>query len=267
MSQIIHQVDAFTDRPFSGNPAAVCVLPAPRGEDWMQNVALEMNLSETAFLHRRDNGYGLRWFTPRAEVELCGHATLAAAYVLFETRAADPDQDLRFSTRSGILLARAESPWIVLDFPATAARPCEPPAGLLEALRLNPLFIGRSRFDVLLELESEEAVRAVRPDFQALSEVDVRGVIVTARSTAAEYDFVSRFFAPSVGVDEDPVTGSAHCTLAPFWAERLGRDELIGFQASSRGGLVGACRRGERVLLKGQAVTVLRGELTDPACA
>ena len=267
MTQAIHQVDAFTDRPFSGNPAAVCLLPSPADEHWMQSVALEMNLSETAFLHRSEDGFGLRWFTPLAEVDLCGHATLASAHVLFETGELEPTQEARFFTKSGTLLARREGQRIVLDFPATPAQPAEAPPGLLEALDVQPNFVGQSRFDYLLELESDPAVRAVRPDIQALNEVDARGIIVTARSDTKEQDFVSRFFAPRVGVDEDPVTGSAHCTLAPYWSRKLGRDELTGFQASARGGVVGVLLLGDRVLLKGCAVTVLRGELANRACA
>lgn len=267
MTQQFHQIDAFTDRPFGGNPAAVCLLPGPRDAVWMQHVAREMNLSETAFLHRSGDDFGLRWFTPAAEVDLCGHATVASAHFLFETGELAPSAEARFSTKSGILLARKEGESIVLDFPATPAAPADAPAGLLEALGASALFVGRSCFDYLLELESESAVRALRPDFGALLEVEARGVIVTARADSEEYDFVSRFFAPKVGVNEDPVTGSAHCTLAPYFGLKLGKDEMVGYQASLRGGVVGVVLSGERVLLKGKAVTVIRGELTDIACA
>jgi len=255
------QVDAFTDRPFAGNPAAVCILPAPRDERWMQDVAREMNLSETAFLHPENSGYRLRWFTPAAEVALCGHATLASAHVLWQDGLLPPDATARFHTKSGILSGRRLEAWIELDFPATPAQPAPAPAGLLQALGVRARTVARTRFDYLLELDDEAAVRAVQPDFGALSRVEARGIMVTSRASAPGYDFVSRFFAPQVGVNEDPVTGSAHCALAPFWAERLGRVELVGYQASARGGTVRVRLAGDRVLLGGQAVTVLRGEL------
>jgi len=264
MSQTIVQVDAFTDRPFAGNPAAVCVLPAPRDERWMRDVAREMNLSETAFLVRRDDGaYDLRWFTPAAEVDLCGHATLASAHVLWEDGHLTPHETARFHTRSGLLTATRTGDWIELDFPATPPKPTQPPADLARALGTEPLWVGSSRFDLLVLLRDERAVRELRPDIAALRELDARGVIVTAPAAGPEagYDFVSRFFAPAVGVDEDPVTGSAHCALGPFWAERLGKDELVGYQASARGGIVRVRMQGDRVLLGGQAVTVMRGEL------
>jgi len=264
MSQKIVQVDAFTDRPFAGNPAAVCVLPAPRDERWMRDVAREMNLSETAFLVRHDDGaYDLRWFTPAAEVDLCGHATLASAHVLWEDGHIAPAGTARFHTRSGLLTAARADGWIELDFPATPPTAAEPPAGLAQTLGAEPQWVGRSRFDAVALLEDERAVRELRPDIPALGQVDARGIIVTAPAAEpdAGYDFVSRFFAPRVGVDEDPVTGSAHCALGPFWAQRLGKDELVGYQASARGGRVRVRTRGDRVLLGGQAVTVMRGEL------
>ncbi len=264
MSQIIVQVDAFTDRPFAGNPAAVCVLPAPRDERWMRDVAREMNLSETAFLVRRDDGaYDLRWFTPTAEVDLCGHATLASAHVLWEDGHLAPHETAHFHTRSGLLTAARAGEWIELDFPATPPTPAQPPAGLARALGAEPQWVGKSRFDLLVLLDDERAVRELRPDIAALRELDARGIIVTAPAAEqqAGYDFVSRFFAPAVGVDEDPVTGSAHCALGPYWAERLREAELVGYQASARGGLVRVRLRDERVRLGGRAVTVLRGEL------
>lgn len=264
----IVQVDAFTDQPFRGNPAAVCVLPEPREDEWMQAVAREMNLSETAFLMREDNDYRLRWFTPTVEVDLCGHATLAAAHVLWEDGHLPTDEEARFRTRSGRLDARRDGEWIVLDFPAQPEEEIEPPEELLDALGMAPLYVGRSRFDLLVELESEDAVRSFEPAIARLAQVDTRGVIITARAdsnvgdaTAAEYDFVSRFFGPRVGVDEDPVTGSAHCVLGPFWQKRLGRAEMVGYQASERGGYVRVSVHGDRVRLGGQAVTVLRGSL------
>src|SRR5690606_34311273 len=264
MSQTIIQVDAFTDRPFAGNPAAVCVLAAPRDERWLRDVAREMNLSETAFLVKRGDGaYDLRWFTPTAEVDLCGHVTLASAHVLWEDGHLAPHETARFHTRSGLLTATRTAEWIELDFPATPATPVDPPAGLASALGAEPLWVGTSRFDLLVLLRDERTVRGLRPDIAALRALDARGIIVTAPASDehAAYDFVSRFFAPAVGVDEDPVTGSAHCALGPFWAERLGKEELVGYQASARGGFVRVRLQGDRVLLGGRAVTVMRGEL------
>lgn len=263
MPQPIVQVDAFTDRPFAGNPAAVCILQSPREEQWMRDVAAEMNLSETAFLHRRDDGWGLRWFTPAVEVDLCGHATLASAHVLWQDGLLPPDTQARFHTRSGLLTASRQGDWISMDFPAKPEQAAPAPDGLEQALGARPVYAGRSHFDWLVELESEAAVRALDPNLGLLAKVDARGVIVTAQGGGGGFDFVSRFFAPRVGVPEDPVTGSAHCVLAPFWAARLGRDELMGFQASRRGGVVKVRVAGDRVMLGGQAVTVMRGELED----
>jgi PhzF family phenazine biosynthesis protein len=255
------KVDSFTAEPFSGNPAGVCLLAEPRDERWMQAMAREMNLSETAFLLREGDGFQLRWFTPAVEVELCGHATLASAHVLWEEGVLAPSETARFATRSGELRASRSGDLIELDFPTKPEHPAEPPENLLEALRVKPLYLGRNVFDYLLLLDSEEAVRAVSPDFALLRTVTVRGVIVTAPSARPEFDFVSRFFAPAVGVDEDPVTGSAHCCLGPFWAARLGKSELVGHQVSARGGVVNVRVAGDRVFLGGRAVTVLRGEL------
>lgn len=259
------QIDAFTDRPFAGNPAAVCLLREPREADFMQRVALEMNLSETAFLVRRprsEEGYDLRWFTPQTEVELCGHATLASAHVLWETGRLAAEEPARFHTASGLLTAELRDGWIRMDFPAKPVEEvAEPPAALVEAMGIEPLFVGRNRFDYLLELPSEEAVRAVTPDLRLLRSVPARGAIVTARSASGPYDIVSRFFAPGAGVDEDPVTGSAHCCLGPFWSARLGKPEIFAYQASARGGSLRVLTRGERVDLIGRAVTVLVGRL------
>ncbi len=260
LPQPFTQVDAFTRRPFFGNPAAICLLREPRDEVWMQRVAGEMNLAETAFLLARRDGFDLRWFTPTVEVDLCGHATLASAHVLWEEGHADTDT-LRFHTRSGPLAASRGDGLIWLDFPRTSPEPAQPPGDLSEALGAMPRWVGRSRFDWLVELESEEVVRALVPDLARLARLGSRGVIVTARSAGGEQDFVSRFFAPGAGVPEDPVTGSAHCALAPFWAERLGRSELVGYQASARGGTVRTRLQGDRVLLGGTAVTVMRGEV------
>jgi PhzF family phenazine biosynthesis protein len=265
MGTRITQVDAFTGRPFAGNPAAICVLPAPADPDWMQHVALEMNLSETAFLFPRDGGtqagFDLRWFTPTVEVDLCGHATLAAAHVLWEEGHLAAGQPARFHTRSGLLTAGRNGEWIELDFPSLPPSPTVAPSGLEEALGTSSRYVAKSRYDYLLEIDSDAAVRGLRPDFTALREIDARGIIVTARAADASFDFVSRFFAPAAGIDEDPVTGSAHCTLAPFWEARLGKKEMLGYQASARGGTVKVHVAGDRVILGGKAITVLRGEL------
>jgi predicted PhzF superfamily epimerase YddE/YHI9 len=260
MSLPLFQVDAFADRPFSGNPAAVCLLPGPADAVWMQHVAAEMNLSETAFLHSEGDAYRLRWFAPAAEVDLCGHATLASAHVLWEQGRLCPEQPARFQTRSGLLTAVRRGDAVELDFPGKPAEACTTPEGLLEALAVLPRFFGKSQFDYVVELESEAAVRAVTPDFARLAALPVRGIIVTA-SAAPPFDFMSRFFCPAVGVNEDPATGSSHCTLGPFWRERLGKDEMTAFQASPRGGVIGVAVTGARVRLRGKAVTVLRGEL------
>ena len=261
MGLAIVQVDAFTDTPFAGNPAAVCILPAPRDERWMQNVAREMNLSETAFLHRENDAYRLRWFTPTVEVALCGHATLASAHVLWDGGHLAPSTPARFQTKSGLLTAERRGAWIELDFPATVAAPAEPPPGLLEALHVRPTAVGLSRFDYLVEVDNEDIVRRLDPDFTALGRLGVRGVMVTSRASTPGFDFVSRFFAPGSGINEDPATGSSHCTLAPHWSQRLGKTEMLAYQASPRGGVLRVRMQGDRVIIGGQAVTVLRGEL------
>ena len=261
MGQTIIQVDAFTDRPFAGNPAAVCILPGPADEAWMRDVAREMNLSETAFLHPRGGEWELRWLTPEVEVELCGHATLASAHVLWEDGHLDAGAEARFHTRSGLLTAKRDGDWISMNFPAKPEEEAQPSPELVRALGASPVYVGRSHFDYLVEVETEGEVRELSPDFSALRSVAARGIIVTSRAEAPGLDFVSRFFAPRVGVDEDPVTGSAHCCLAPYWARRLGKAEMVGYQASARGGTVRVRADGDRVHLGGQAVTVLRGEL------
>ena len=256
-------VDAFASRPFEGNPAAVCVLPAPADEAWMQSVATEMNLSETAFLVRRaeDGGWDLRWFTPSVEVALCGHATLASAHALWETGREPTTEPIRFLTRSGWLEGLQSGGRIRMDFPGRTAEPAPVPDGLESALEARAIWCGRSSDDYLVEVADAATVRGLTPDLTAVARLPVRGVIVTARSDRPEFDFVSRFFAPAAGVLEDPVTGSAHCTLANHWAPRLGRSTLTGFQASRRGGIVGVEVAADRVILSGSAVTVWRGEL------
>lgn len=259
------QIDAFTTEPFGGNPAAVCVLDEAADANWMQAVASEMNLSETAFLSPQGDGWRLRWFTPVAEVALCGHATLASAHALVTAHDCD-GSELRFHTLSGLLTASvANDGAITLDFPADDPSPCRPPDGLLGALGVDAVAVAKGRTDYLVELEDHAAVERVRPAISALGAVDARGVMVTAAHRDPDVAFVSRFFAPRVGVPEDPVTGSAHTTLAPWWANRLGATSMRAEQASSRGGRLEVTVAGDRVLITGHAVTVARGELLGSA--
>jgi predicted PhzF superfamily epimerase YddE/YHI9 len=227
----------------------------------MQAVAREMNLSETAFVRRRADDYELRWFTPAAEVDLCGHATLATAHALWAAGLAEARRPLRFHTRSGLLTCAQAGGFIEVDLPALPPHAVAPPGELLEALGVEPRFVGRTKYDFLLELDSSQAVRACRPDFRKLGQVPTRGVLVTARSDDPRYDCISRTFFPAIGVDEDPVCGSGHCTFAVYWAEQLGKTELLAYQASPRGGVVRMRPAGERVVLGGQAVMVWEGEL------
>ncbi|WGV24298.1 PhzF family phenazine biosynthesis protein [Halotia branconii] len=263
MGQIITQVDAFTDTPFAGNPAAVCVLPIAQDDNWMQNVAQEMNLSETAFLVRQDNGFNLRWFTPTVEVPLCGHATLASAHVLWSEGHLSSDEEARFFTKSGILIAKNQGEWIQLDFPVNHSRVVTATPELSEALGIPYKSVFQNSLGYLVEVESEDLVRQMQPNFQQMKTLPMADVIVTSLTRLdSQYDFISRFFAPGVGINEDPVTGAAHCCLAPFWRDRLGKDEFLAYQASSRGGVVKVrYSGGDRVYLAGQAVTVMRGEL------
>ena len=254
-------VDAFAAKPFSGNPAAICLLDRQRDDKWLQALASEMNLSETAFVLPRADGWGLRWFTPLVEVDLCGHATLATSHVLWETGRLRQDEPALFHTRSGKLVCRRDDVGIAMDFPAEPATEVELSADLLEGLGVRPLFVGRNRMDVIACLESEQAVRAVVPNQTALGRIVCRGIIITARSSGS-YDFVSRAFFPRLGVPEDPVCGSAHCCLGPFWRDRLIKNELVGHQVSKRGGVVRVKCQGERVTLSGNAITVMRGELS-----
>lgn len=257
----IYHVDAFTTSAFGGNPAAVCLLEYPKVDTWMQNVAAEMCLSETAFLIRQGDGYNLRWFTPNVEVDLCGHATLAAAYVLFESSGARHDTDIRFYTKSGLLKATRNNDRIELDFPATPHTKTIAPEGLLSALGVEARYVGKTVFDYIVEVDSEEIVRNMTPDFNALSKIPTRGTIVTSRSFSGEFDFVSRFFCPILGIKEDPVTGSAHCCLGPYWAEKLCKETFVAYQASKRGGIIHVRIEGDRVHLSGQAVVIHKGEL------
>ncbi len=266
MSQVLFQVDAFSAEPFAGNPAAVCRLDEERSPAWMQRVAREMNLSETAFLTPvGERKYGLRWFTPAVEVDLCGHATLAGAHVLWETGEIQRQQPVSFVTRSGELGASWTDGWIEMDFPADPPSEAQPPKGLDKALGADLRWYGRGRLYDFVLLADETTLRSLRPDFQWLRDALEIGVCVTAESDGDGdgdgIDFVSRFFAPAAGIDEDPVTGSAHCLLAPFWSQHLGKAELTGFQASERGGTVRVAQRADRVMVAGQAVTVARIEL------
>jgi PhzF family phenazine biosynthesis protein len=257
------QIDAFTDRPFAGNPAAVCLLEDERDPQWMQAVAAEMNLSETAFVRPVSDGFELRWFTPSIEVELCGHATLASAHALWERKVVAGDVPILFLTKSGVLTCTQGRDCIQLDFPATPVSPSKSSEELCLALGVTPSFVGQSKFDALILVDSEQILRSLQPDFSRLDKIPMRGIIVTSASDDPRFDFVSRFFAPTVGIDEDPVTGSAHCSLGPFWSERLGKTDMTAFQASARGGIVHVRVSGDRVLLGGQAVTVFSGVLFD----
>lgn len=259
MTVPLFHVDAFTDRPFAGNPAAVCLLPYWKGDRWLHAVAREMNLSETAFLVKQPDHFDRRWFTPTIKVDLCGHATLASAHVLWQQGQAMSDE-IRFSTRSGILKAMRHGDDIELDFPLKPEDPAQAPAGLLEALGVSARYVGKNQIDYLVEVESEVALRGIAPDFKRLAAVPVREIIVTSRSANPRFDFLSRFFAPGAGIDEDPVTGSAHCCLADFWRKRLDKTEFVAFQASARGGVVKVRIVKDRALLGGRAVTVAKGE-------
>jgi PhzF family phenazine biosynthesis protein len=259
MSYPIYIVDAFAERPFQGNPAAVCPLELPADAGWMQRVAAEMNLSETAFTVPNATGFELRWFTPCVEVDLCGHATLATAHLLWEKGLTPAGKPIHFQTRSGELTCVQAAGRIELDFPSEPEREVAPSAELVAALGAKPLYVGRNRFDILAEFPSESAIRQLRPEFAKLEAIPARGIIVTARADNPRFDFVSRFFAPAVGVNEDPVCGSAHCCLGPFWSARLNKMDLVGHQISARGGIVGVNVRGDRVVLCGTAVTVVEG--------
>lgn len=255
------QVDAFTGKAFAGNPAAVCLMDAPRDATWMQEVAREMNLSETAFVEKAPEGFGLRWFTPEVEVDLCGHATLASAHVLWEEGTVDADASITFSTRSGPLICHQRRDRIEMDFPSRPVTEVDAPHGLAQAVGVSPVSVWHGAIGYVLELRSEAEVRDARPDFQKLAGVPGGWTCITAPATTGGFDFVSRFFAIASGIDEDPVTGAAHCALGDFWSKRTGRMEFRAYQCSARGGVVFVRVDGDRVHLGGQAVTVLRGEL------
>jgi PhzF family phenazine biosynthesis protein len=269
MSTILHGVDAFTDEAFAGNPAAVCLLDTAAEAEWMQRVAREMNLSETAFVVQEGDGWNLRWFTPTVEVKLCGHATLAAAFVLRRLGAVAEGAEIRFATLSGPLCCRVVGSDVEMNFPAHAVTPRQAPAALRDGLGATALFTGDAAgLNWLVEVESAATLRALTPDFARLATLPVQGIIVTARSDDARWDFLSRFFAPASGIPEDPVTGSAHCALGPYWSAKLGRSRLTGFQCSARGGTVGVELVGDRVLLRGAAVLISQVELfANPAAA
>ncbi len=259
----IYQVDAFTEEPFKGNPAGVCLLRGPAEASWMQSVAAEMNVAETAFPLPEGDGFRLRWFTPKVEVKLCGHATLATAHILWEQGVLAPDVEVRFQTLSGPLTARRRGGLVELDFPAQPPLP-KPPDwadAVVGALGIKPVYVGMSAEDILFEAADEGMVRGVEPDFATLGSLPARGVIVTSRSADRRFDFVSRFFAPAVGVDEDPVTGSSHTVLVPYWAAKLGKKSFTAYQASARGGVLRLRLEGDRVKIAGKAVTVIRGEI------
>ena len=264
-AQPLYLVDAFTNKPFAGNPAGVCPIVTEEfpSETWMQSLAMEMNQAETAFLLPQEDGaFHLRWFTPNTEVDLCGHATLASAHILWETGTVPQTEMISFSTRSGILTATRIEDMIWLDFPLEKATASDAPMGLLKALGVkSPVWSGGNRMDWLVEVATEAELLALDPDIKALAQIEVRGVIVTTKSERENSDFLSRFFAPACNVPEDPVTGSAHCCLAPYWSDRLGKTELIGYQASKRGGFVRVKVSGDRVLLGGHATTLLKGEV------
>lgn len=259
----IYQVDAFTAQRFAGNPAAVCILPGATDTHWQQAIAAEMNLSETAFIHPHADGFQLRWFTPQLEVDLCGHATLAAAHVLWQERGYALDQAICFYTRSGLLSVRRVDGEIEMDFPATPIASMTLPTDLEAALGCEVLEVMQAKPDCLIRLASEDDVRHLKPDFAKLRNIMARGFIVTAPSDDAQYDFVSRFFAPSVGIDEDPVTGSAHCALGPYWSALLNKTELSARQVSARGGTLKLTHNRDRILLRGQAITIFKGTLYD----
>ena len=259
MKLTIYQVDAFAEKVFEGNPAAVVPLQKWLPDSLMQQIAMENNLSETAFFVPVKSGFHIRWFTPKAEVKLCGHATLATAHVLFNHLNYEANE-IRFDSLSGELKVTRENEQIVLDFPALAATETVIPESVAKAFHIAPKACFKGRDDYMLVFENEQEVLSLQPDFQQLVNAQTRGVICTSKSN--KYDFVSRFFAPAVGVNEDPVTGSAHTMLIPYWAEKLGKNELLAKQVSARGGILHCKLAGDRVKIGGNAITFLTGEIT-----
>ncbi len=257
----IFTVDAFTDRPFAGNPAAVCLLTEEMPVEWMTDVAAEMNLSETAFLLKKDNEYSLRWFTPKVEVQLCGHATLASAHILWQKNILSKNEDARFHTLSGLLTVKYVDGEYEMNFPAYEVKPSERNEMLIKALGIEPVSVSETEHQYICEFQSEEDILKIAPSFETLMGLEKFGTIITARSSDKRYDFISRFFAPSKGINEDPVTGSAHCALAPYWKEKTGENIFSAYQASERGGVLKLRLEGDRVFLKGSAVTITEGEL------
>lgn len=257
----LYQVDAFTSEPFCGNPAGVVILSRKLPDPWMQSVAKEMNLSETAFLLRVQDGFSLRWFTPKMEVDLCGHATLASAHILFEKRYLRLNETARFFTKVGLLSATISCGWIELNFPVLSLAPIPVTDQISEALGFIPKKVYKTDVNILVELDNPNDVKSYHPNLLKFTELPFQGLIITARGDDNEFDFVSRYFAPQVGIDEDPVTGSAHCSLAPYWAPKLKKQEFIAYQASERGGILKVKLEKDRVLLKGQAVTIFSGGL------
>ena len=256
----IYQVDAFTSEVFLGNPAAVCILDSWIDDNMLQSIAAENNLSDTAFLVRNDDGFDLRWFTPTTEVTLCGHATLASAFVLFAYQDWS-EEEIRFHTRkSGQLIVGKRNDLLEMDFPSRPVHSRIPPSGLREALGVTPIAVLSSVEDLLVVMESERAVRELQPDFSALERVECRGIIVTSKGSRS--DFVSRFFAPRIGIPEDPVTGSAHCVLVPYWSSELHKKNLHAFQISKRGGELFCVYAGDRVKISGRAALYLEGVIT-----
>lgn len=261
MSIKLFQVDAFTDEPFAGNPAAICILPSPKDASWMQQVAQEMNLSETAFVCKQDDSFSLRWFTPTTEVDLCGHATLACAHILWKTGLLKANEPAQFHTLCGTLMAEQRGGLIELSFPLLSEEPASAPPELITILGVTPKYVGKFGAKYLVEVDTEEAVRKLNPNFHLLRQLSERGVVVTSAASSPKYDFVSRYFAPWIGIDEDSVTGSVHFCLGPFWGKRFGKDRLRAFQASARGGVIHIRLEGGQVYLGGRAITVFEGEL------
>lgn len=259
MKPNIFQVDAFTEKPFKGNPAAVCILEKDLPDTWLLNLAKEMNLSETAFVQRKGDAFSLRWFTPAVEVDLCGHATLATAHILYEQGYLEQTETAKFTTKSGMLFAEKDGIWIILNFPQIPVNECKKPDGLEKALGASIKFMGVSGHNYFIEIDSEDKLKNLKPDFNLLSKYDIHGFIVTSSSNS--FDFVSRFFAPQVGINEDPVTGSAHSSLYPYWKEKLKRDTFLVYQASERGGILKLSEKDNRVLISGQAITIFEGVL------